>query len=124
MVDGTNYQSWSAASAAVKKGGTIVLNDDVQLTEEDKLPDVACTIRSADGETKYRLSGSPMTMNADLTLYEHHLCARKSCTRTGMILTDRERCGDRVELDRLQPVCRQYRRKHRSGHAAHQRAGR
>lgn len=68
VVNGTNYQSWSAASAAVKKGGTIVLNDDVQLTEEDKLPDVACTIRSADGETKYRLSGSPMTMNADLTL--------------------------------------------------------
>lgn len=68
VVDGTNYQSWSAASAAVKEGGTIVLNDDVQLTEEDKLPDVACTIRSADGETKYRLSGSLMTMNADLTL--------------------------------------------------------
>ena len=68
VVDGKNYQSWSAASAAVKEGGTIVLNDDVQLTEEDKLPDVACTIRSADGETKYRLSGSPMTMNADLSL--------------------------------------------------------
>lgn len=68
VVDGTNYQSWSAAAAAVKKDGTIELNDDVQLTEEDKLPDVACTICSADGETKYRLSGSPMTMNADLTL--------------------------------------------------------
>lgn len=70
VVDGTNYQSWSDAVAAVNaaRGGTIVLNDDVQLTEEDKLPDVACTIRSADGETKYRLSGSPMTMNADLTL--------------------------------------------------------
>lgn len=68
VVDGTNYQSWSAAAAAVKENGTIVLNDDVQLTEEDTLPHVACTIRSADGETKYRLSGSPMTMNADLTL--------------------------------------------------------
>ena len=67
VVDGTNYQSWSAASAAVKEGGTIVLNDDVQLTEEDKLPDVACTIRSA-GETKYKLSGSPLTLNGDLTL--------------------------------------------------------
>lgn len=67
VVDGTNYQSWSAASAAVKKGGTIVLNDDVQLTEEDKLPDVACTIRSA-GETKYKLSGSPLTLNGDLIL--------------------------------------------------------
>ncbi len=68
VVDGTNYSSWSAAMDAVKEGGTIYLNDDVQLTEEDKLPSVACTIRSADGETKYKLSGSPMTMNADLTL--------------------------------------------------------
>lgn len=70
VVDGKNYQSWSDAVAAVNAAndGTIVLNDDVQLTEEDKRPDVACTIRSADGETKYRLSGSPMTMNADLTL--------------------------------------------------------
>lgn len=70
VVDGTNYQSWSDAVAAVNaaRGGTIVLNDDVQLTEEDKLPDVACTIRSADGETKYKLSGSPLTLNGDLTL--------------------------------------------------------
>ena len=68
VVDGKNYQSWSAAAAAVKEGGMIVLNDDVQLTEEDTLPNAACTIRSADGETKYKLSGSPMTMNADLTL--------------------------------------------------------
>ena len=70
VVDGTNYQSWADAVAAVNaaNGGTIVLNDDVQLTEEDKLPDVACTIRSADGETKYKLSGSPLTLNGDLTL--------------------------------------------------------
>ena len=44
-----------------------MLNDDVQLTGEDTLPDVACTIRSA-GETKYKLSGSPLTLNGDLTL--------------------------------------------------------
>ena len=69
VVDGKDYQSWSDAVAAVNaaRGGTIVLNDDVQLTEEDKLPDVACTIRSA-GETKYKLSGSPLTLNGDLTL--------------------------------------------------------
>lgn len=69
VVDGKNYQSWSDAAAAVNAAndGTIVLNDDVQLTEEDKLPDVACTIRSA-GETKYKLSGSPLTLNGDLTL--------------------------------------------------------
>ena len=69
VVNGQNYQSWADAVAAVNaaNGGTIVLNDDVQLTEEDKLPDVACTIRSA-GETKYKLSGSPLTLNGDLTL--------------------------------------------------------
>lgn len=69
VVDGKNYRSWSDAVAAVNaaNGGTIELNDDVQLTEEDKLPDVACTIRSA-GETKYKLSGSPLTLNGDLTL--------------------------------------------------------
>lgn len=69
VVNGQNYQSWTDAVAAVNaaNGGTIVLNDDVQLTEEDKLPDVACTIRSA-GETKYKLSGSPLTLNGDLTL--------------------------------------------------------
>lgn len=69
VVDGKNYQSWSDAVAAVNAAndGTIVLNDDVQLTEEDKLSDVACTIRSA-GETKYKLSGSPLTLNGDLTL--------------------------------------------------------
>ena len=70
VVDGKNYQSWADAVAAVNaaNGGTIELNDDVQLTEEDTLPHVACTIRSADGETKYKLSGSPLTLNGALTL--------------------------------------------------------
>lgn len=67
VVDGTNYQSWSAASAAVKKGGTIELNDDVELSSASTMPSVPCTIRSA-GETKYKLSGSPLTLNGDLTL--------------------------------------------------------
>ena len=67
VVDGTNYQSWSAASAAVKKGGTIELNDDVELSSVSTMPSVPCTIRSA-GETKYKLSGSPLTLNGDLTL--------------------------------------------------------
>ena len=67
VVDGTNYQSWSAASAAVKEGGTIELNDDVELSSASTMPSVPCTIRSA-GETKYKLSGSPLTLNGDLTL--------------------------------------------------------
>lgn len=68
-VNGQNYQSWADAVAAVNaaNGGTIELNDDVELSSVSTMPSVPCTIRSA-GETKYRLSGSPMTMNADLTL--------------------------------------------------------
>ena len=67
VVDGTNYQSWSAAAAAVKKDGTIELNDDVELSSASTMPSVPCTIRSA-GETKYKLSGSTLTLNGDLTL--------------------------------------------------------
>ena len=68
-VNGQNYQSWSDAVAAVNaaNGGTIELNDDVELSSASTMPSVPCTIRSA-GETKYKLSGSPLTLNGDLTL--------------------------------------------------------
>lgn len=69
VVNGKNYQSWSAAVAAVNaaNGGTIKLNDDVELPSTSVMPSVPCTIRSA-GETKYKLSGSPLTLNGALTL--------------------------------------------------------
>lgn len=69
-VNGQNYQSWADAVAAVNaaNGGTIELNDDVELSSVSTMPSVPCTIRSADGETKYKLSGSPLTLNGDLTL--------------------------------------------------------
>lgn len=69
VVNGQNYQSWSAAVDAVNEanGGTIELNDDVELPSTSVMPSVPCTIRSA-GETKYKLSGSPLTLNGDLTL--------------------------------------------------------
>lgn len=68
-VNGQNYQSWADAVAAVNaaNGGTIELNDDVELSSASTMPSVPCTIRSA-GETKYKLSGSPLTLNGDLTL--------------------------------------------------------
>lgn len=68
-VNGQNYQSWPDAVAAVNaaNGGTIELNDDVELSSASTMPSVPCTIRSA-GETKYKLSGSPLTLNGDLTL--------------------------------------------------------
>ena len=69
-VNGQNYQSWADAVAAVNaaNGGTIELNDDVELSSVSTMPSVPCTIRSADSETKYKLSGSPLTLNGDLTL--------------------------------------------------------
>lgn len=69
VVNGQNYQSWSGAVDAViaANGGTIELNDDVELSSASIMPSVPCTIRS-DGETKYKLSGSPLTLNGDLTL--------------------------------------------------------
>ena len=69
VVNGQNYQSWSGAVDAViaANGGTIELNDDVELSSASIMPSVPCTIRSA-GETKYKLSGSPLTLNGDLTL--------------------------------------------------------
>ena len=69
-VNGQNYQSWADAVAAVNaaNGGTIELNDDVELSSVSTMPFVPCTIRSADGETKYKLSGSPLTLNGDLIL--------------------------------------------------------
>ena len=68
-VNGQNYQSWADAVAAVNaaNGGMIELNDDVELSSVSTMPSVPCTIRSA-GETKYKLSGSPLTLNGDLTL--------------------------------------------------------
>lgn len=69
VVNRQNYQSWSAAVAAVNaaNGGTIELNDDVELPSTSVMPSVPCTICSA-GETKYKLSGSLLTLNGDLTL--------------------------------------------------------
>ena len=69
VVNGRNYQSWADAVDTVNaaNGGTIELNDDVELSSASIMPSVPCTIRSA-GETKYKLSGSPLTLNGDLTL--------------------------------------------------------
>lgn len=67
-VNGQNYLEWADAVNAVAANGTITINDDVALTENDTMPSVPCTIRSAEG-TKYTLSvSSPLTLNADLTL--------------------------------------------------------
>ena len=68
-VNGENYSSWDAAVAAINEqgGGTLVLGDNVELTDDAKLPSTACTIRSAEGQS-YTLKGSALYAQADLTL--------------------------------------------------------
>lgn len=68
VVDGTGYTSWNEAAAALESASdkTLTINDDVELTESDLLPSVACTITSGEGGP-YELSGGVMDANADLT---------------------------------------------------------
>lgn len=67
-VNGENYGSGDAAFAAINEqgGGTLVLGDNVELTDNAKLPDTACTIRSAEGQS-YTLKGPALYAKADLT---------------------------------------------------------
>lgn len=68
VVDGTGYTSWNEAAAALASASekTLTINDDVELTESDLLPSVACTITSGE-DGPYELSGGVMDANADLT---------------------------------------------------------
>lgn len=69
VVDGQGYSSWDDAVAAINTqgGGTLILNDDVELTGDMVLPSAACTIRSGESGT-YSLKGSAVQAQADLTL--------------------------------------------------------
>lgn len=68
VVDGQNYTSWNDAVAALETASdkTLVINDDVELTDADRMPSVACTITSGEGGT-YALSGDVVNASADLT---------------------------------------------------------
>lgn len=65
VVDGRSYTSWNEAVDALRTADnkTLTINDDVTLTEEDRLPAVACTITSGE-DGPYKLSGSVMSANA------------------------------------------------------------
>ena len=75
VVDGKNYTTWNDAvdALATAQDKTLTINDDVELTENDKLPSVACTIvggtvTGGDADkTHYTLTGPVMDANADLT---------------------------------------------------------
>lgn len=68
VVDGQNYTSWNDAVAALETASdkTLVINDDVELTDADRMPSVACTITSG-ADAVYEISGSVVEANADLT---------------------------------------------------------
>lgn len=69
IVDGRSFQSFNEAAAAVQKGGTIVVNTDkLTLLADTVMPQVACTITSAEGQCYAVSSEEPLSLNADLTL--------------------------------------------------------
>lgn len=69
VVNGTNYSKWDDAVNAVnslENGGTIVLNDDVELSNESVMPTKPCTIKSADGNA-YKVTANILNAQADIT---------------------------------------------------------
>lgn len=68
VVDGQNYTSWNEAVDALETASdkTLTINDDVELTENDQMPGVDCTITSGEGGA-YALSAGAVHANADLT---------------------------------------------------------
>ena len=69
VVNGTNYSKWDDAVNAVnslENDGTIVLNDDVELSNESVMPTKPCTIKSADGNA-YKVKANILNAQADIT---------------------------------------------------------
>lgn len=68
VVNGTNYSKWDDAVNAVnslENGGTIVLNDDVELSNESVMPTKPCTIKSADGNA-YKVTANILNAQSDV----------------------------------------------------------
>ena len=68
VVNGTGYSSWNDAVSAInslENGGTIVLNDDVELSNESVMPTKPCTIKSADGNA-YKVTANILNAQSDV----------------------------------------------------------
>lgn len=67
LVNGKGYVTWKEAVLAINSnGGEIELQDDVELTTEDVLPEYSCTIKSANGH-KYKIKGGVIDAKVDIT---------------------------------------------------------
>lgn len=67
LVDGQGYGTWKEAVSAINSNDSeIELQDDVELTKDDVLPEYSCTIKSAHGH-KYKIKGGVMDAKADIT---------------------------------------------------------
>ena len=69
VVNGTGYSSWNDAVSAInslENGGTIVLNDDVELGNNAVMPSKPCTIKSAE-DTSYKVTASILNAQSDIT---------------------------------------------------------
>ena len=66
VVNGTNYSKWDDAVNAInslENGGTIVLNDDVELSNESVMPSKPCTIKSAE-DNDYKVTANILNLNS------------------------------------------------------------
>lgn len=69
VVNGASYSKWDDAVSAVnslENGGTIVLNDDVELGNDAVMPSKPCTIKSAE-DTSYKVTASILNAQSDIT---------------------------------------------------------
>lgn len=67
IVNGKPYKQWNEVISAIQAagGGTIVLKDDVTLASGECLPNVPCTITSAE-DAVYKISSAPLDAENDL----------------------------------------------------------
>lgn len=66
VVNGASYSKWDDAVSAVnslENGGTIVLNDDVELGNDAVMPSKPCTIKSAE-DNDYKVTANILNLNS------------------------------------------------------------
>lgn len=62
------YTSFEKALAAAQDGDTLILNDDVELTDEVTMPEASISIQSGEKGPYLIKSTKPLNLNGDLTI--------------------------------------------------------
>ena len=68
MIGDQAYTSFEKALAAAQDGDTLILNDDVELTDEVTMPEASISIQSGEKGPYLIKSTKPLNLNGDLTI--------------------------------------------------------